>query len=86
LEERELCTFTSYSGINSSRYTAENTMQKFGGCSQNRLLFMKTENITGKRRTIGHNDIYTIVLSDTMRSVSAIRENDQAGILKHFKI
>jgi hypothetical protein len=45
---------------------------------------MKIEKISGERRVINHNDIYTIVLSDTMQYVSAFRENYQASILKHI--
>jgi len=52
--------------------------------SQNKFTLMKTEKMNGERRVVDHKDIYTIVLRDTMKHVSAIRENYQAGILKHL--
>jgi hypothetical protein len=51
LQEKEVCPFTksfgSSSSSSSSRSAAENTMQEYFACSQNRFLRMKKEKING---------------------------------------
>jgi hypothetical protein len=86
LQEREVCAFTNSFSESAAAVLPQKTLCRiFFPFSQNRFLLVKTDKINGERMAVGHNDIYTIVLSDTMHHVSAIRGSYQAGILKHFK-